>query len=510
MKIILSLSFILSIHAVLGQFNQGLEASFDFNDGDISDAIHHTNAELSSALFAKDRFGNKKHAIYLQGTKASYVILGREDYLKPETGSISLWLKIENKIFNGQGVMSNPVIFTKSNPSDDFFEGYLIHIDIVANKLGFGMATDEQNQAACRTVDEVAFNSWLHVVTTYDKDSLKLFIDGELEASVAKPFNPQFLKNEPVILGSYMNVKNERYLNGYVDDVKIYNRVLSLDEIQSLYHTPNPVRWKIVLQYALIILACILFLLLIIFISRLRIRHVIRREQERTALLQKSRETEMRMLKSQMDPHFIFNSLNSVQQLILANENDKAQSYLSKFSRLLRKSIESNMNDRISLYDEIDMLKKYIEMESMRFQTAIQTNVELQDNIDAKQILIPPMLLQPVVENAIWHGLLKKEGGEKLISMKFSLPSEKKLSCIVEDNGAGFNEKYIQNEKKENKSLALQFIKQRLELMSQLFHEYYFIEIKNRNLLIEQETGATVTLHIPVLIKIQYAEINHN
>lgn len=498
------------IDAVFGQLNQGLESSFDFNDGNIADAVHHKNAELSSALFAKDRFGNKKHAIYLQGTQASYVILGREDYLKPETGSISLWLKIENKIFNGQGVMSNPVIFTKSNPTDDFFEGYLIHIDIVANKLGFGMATDEQNQAACRTVDEITFNTWLHVVTTYDKDSLKLFIDGELEASVAKPFNPRFQKNEPVILGSFMNVKNERYLNGYVDDVKIYNRVLSLDEIQSLYHAPNPVRWKVILRYAIYILGGMFVLFLIIFITRMRIRYLLRKEQERNMLIKKSQETEIRMLKSQMDPHFIFNSLNSIQELILANENDKAQSYLSKFSRLLRKSIESNMNDSISLFDEIDMLKKYIEMESMRFQTAIQTDVELQSNIDARQILIPPMLLQPVVENAIWHGLLKKEGGEKLIRMRFSLLSEKKLSCIVEDNGAGLNEKYIQNEKKENKSLALQFIKQRLELMSQLFQGYYFIEIKNRNLLIESETGATVTLHIPVLIKIQYAESNHN
>lgn len=496
----------LPLHA---NVTEGLQASYTFNNGNTKDDVHGFQAEFFSTLPSKDRFGNKNHALYLQGTNSSYIILGNNDTLKPISGTISLWVKIENPIYGGRGVQANPIIMTKSNTTDDFFEAYTIVFDIGSNKLNAGGGYEESNQVGCRTVDEIDLHTWYHVALSFNDDSLWFYVDGELITSIVKKFRTKYVKDEPVIIGSYANSKNERYLNGYVDDVKIYNRVLNADEILQLYNAPNPVKWKIIFKYILIVVAALIALLLIIFISRMRIRQVLKKEQEKNKLIKKSQEQEIRMLKSQMDPHFIFNSLNSIQQLIIKNENRKAQSYLTKFSRLLRKSIESNVNDSISLQDEIDILNKYIEMESLRFETEISTELNIDDNIDLVQIQIPPMMLQPLVENAIWHGLLPKQEGDKKIYLRFYKADAKTLSCIVEDNGVGFSNKKNNGFVKKDKSYALQFIRQRLELMSEIYKQHFTITILEKVNDNNEINGTTITLYLPILIKENH-ESNNN
>lgn len=505
------ISFLINgyLSPLLASVTDGLVASYTFNEGSTTDDVKGMQAIMSFTHQSKDRFGNTKHAVYLQGTNASYIILGNSDVLKPTSGTVSLWVKIENPIFNGRGVMANPIIITKSNPTDDFYEGYSLFYDIGSKKLGAVTSLDEPNQAGCRTVDEIDLHTWYHISMTYDDESLKLYINGELAAAISKKFTTQFLDNDPVVIGSFLNSKNERYLNGYIDDVKIYNRVLSDKEILELYNAPNPVRWKVFFRYLLYALLGTLLLTGIIFFVRMRIKYVLKKEQEKTMLTKKSQEQEIRILKAKMDPHFIFNSLNSIQQLILTNENEKAQSYLTKFSRLLRKSIESNTYDSISLFDEIDILKKYIEMESLRFETAIETEVSVDDNIDIKQMSIPPMLLQPIVENAIWHGLLPKNGGEKKIELRFSLANEKTLTCIIEDNGIGLNSSRKKEKGKENKSFALQFIRQRLELMSEIYKQNYSITIEDASQTGYRNSGTIVTLKLPILKK-EYAQSNYH
>lgn len=120
-------------------------------------------------------------------------------------------------------------------------------------------------------------------------------------------------------------------------------------------------------------------------------------------------------LRSQMNPHFIFNCLNSIKLYTTQNDTIAASEYLTKFSRLIRLVLENSRNDRITLASELDALRLYMEMEAMRFKEKLKYNISVDKDVDLNYVEIPPLLLQPYVENAIWHGLMQKEEGDKLI-----------------------------------------------------------------------------------------------
>lgn len=146
-------------------------------------------------------------------------------------------------------------------------------------------------------------------------------------------------------------------------------------------------------------------------------------------------ESRLQSLRLQMNPHFLFNALNSVQQMILANEEMVATRYLSRFSKLLRTILIHSDKETISLREEMEMLNLYVELESVRFKEAFDYKIICGDDIDADEIKIPTLLIQPFVENAIWHGLMHKENN-RLLMVKFT-DEGNYIKCIVEDNGIG-------------------------------------------------------------------------
>lgn len=150
---------------------------------------------------------------------------------------------------------------------------------------------------------------------------------------------------------------------------------------------------------------------------------------------QKALESRLQSLRLQMNPHFLFNALNSVQQMILANEEMIATKYLSRFSKLLRAILVHSDKETISLKEELDILHLYVELESIRFKEAFTYSITCDENIDTDEVRVPTLLVQPFVENAIWHGLMHKEGDRKLL-VAFEEKGES-LQCIVEDNGVG-------------------------------------------------------------------------
>jgi putative methionine-R-sulfoxide reductase with GAF domain/ligand-binding sensor domain-containing protein len=150
---------------------------------------------------------------------------------------------------------------------------------------------------------------------------------------------------------------------------------------------------------------------------------------------QKATESRLQSLRLQMNPHFLFNALNSIQQMILANEEMVATKYLSRFSKLLRSILIQSDKEMISLKEELDILKLYVELESVRFKEAFSYEICCEDEIDADELKIPTLLIQPFVENAIWHGLMHKEGIRKL-RISFADKGDF-VQCIIEDNGIG-------------------------------------------------------------------------
>ena len=183
---------------------------------------------------------------------------------------------------------------------------------------------------------------------------------------------------------------------------------------------------------------------------------------------QKVAESRLQSLRLQMNPHFLFNALNSVQQMILANEEMVATKYLSKFSKLLRSILVHSDKEYVTLKEELEILHLYIDLESIRFKNAFKYSIECDEDIDIDEIKLPTLLIQPFVENAIWHGLMHKEG-ERLLSVKFSEEGEC-VHCTIEDNGIGrersHEAKLATGQGKKHTSKGIQVSKERLAAMA--------------------------------------------
>jgi hypothetical protein len=153
-------------------------------------------------------------------------------------------------------------------------------------------------------------------------------------------------------------------------------------------------------------------------------------------------------LSKQMNPHFLFNSLNSIQYYIVKNDKVSSSRYLSKFATLMRMILNNSQHQAISLNDELSALKLYLELEAMRFKEHFEYSIEIDPVIDQVSTFIPPFIIQPFIENSIWHGLMNREG-KGLLKIKLTY-KEQSISCIVEDNGIGRKKS---NEIQENSHL---------------------------------------------------------
>jgi sensor histidine kinase YesM len=185
---------------------------------------------------------------------------------------------------------------------------------------------------------------------------------------------------------------------------------------------------------------------------------------------QKIAETEMAALRSQMNPHFIFNCLNSIQFFTAQNNAEKASDYLTKFSRLIRLVLENSKSERVTLTNELETLRLYIEMEAMRFPNKLSYQILLADDVDADSIHLPPLLLQPYVENAIWHGLMHKDEGGT-VRIMVDQPQADFLQITITDDGVGRQKAtaYKSKSATQQKSFGMKITADRIELINQLY-----------------------------------------
>ena len=172
------------------------------------------------------------------------------------------------------------------------------------------------------------------------------------------------------------------------------------------------------------------------FISyKKRIQYIAEREQAKGAIQKRLAETKMEALQSQMNPHFIFNAMNSIQHFIIDNNTDEALMYMGEFSKLIRQTLDNSSKQRISLADEIQYLETYIHLENMRFKDAIHFKFNTSNSIDTHQVSIPPMLIQPFVENAFVHAF-DAQSVNPTLEISFT-QTENLLLCEIKDNGKG-------------------------------------------------------------------------
>lgn len=169
------------------------------------------------------------------------------------------------------------------------------------------------------------------------------------------------------------------------------------------------------------------------------------------------RDLERSALQAQMNPHFIFNCLNSIQRYIMDNDKEQAMEYLSMFAKLIRQSLTASTKNKITLSDEISMLINYLELEKLRFKNKFEFSIDLASSVVPEEIMLPPLLVQPYVENAVIHGMKNKEE-DGLIDISFRITDANYLEIIVSDNGAAV----LQPKTKQHKSLGISITSQRL------------------------------------------------
>jgi hypothetical protein len=245
-----------------------------------------------------------------------------------------------------------------------------------------------------------------------------------------------------------------------------------------------------------IILVLIMISLTIFLIIKRRYNRIFQEEKMKNELKINMLELETKVVKAQMNPHFIFNSLNSIQQFILADENENAYLYLTKFSKLVRKLLESTTRENISLENEIDLLNRYIEIESLRFEDSFSYKLYVGPELNPASVHVPHMIIQPFVENAIWHGLLHKKG-ERMLKISFLYLNNNCITCIVEDNGVGRVAKNMNIADKS--SLAMEFIKRRLDMINEVKNSGCGYTVIDKTEKEYQETGTIVDIKIPIM-----------
>jgi LytS/YehU family sensor histidine kinase len=206
-------------------------------------------------------------------------------------------------------------------------------------------------------------------------------------------------------------------------------------------------------------------ILIVALISVLVIAFIIfRHKNEKLRLKQRTAELEMQTLLAQMNPHFIFNCLTAINHSILNKEPDKASEYLTRFSRLMRMVLVNASKKTISLEEELDMLRLYLSMEQLRFKDAFDYTIELHDGVQPSQVQVPGFILQPFCENAIWHGLLHKEGrGRLVIDIQYE---NQQLIVSIKDDGVGLAEA-ARLRSKNTESMGLQLTATRLAIFNQ-------------------------------------------
>ena len=247
-------------------------------------------------------------------------------------------------------------------------------------------------------------------------------------------------------------------------------------------------------RIALLLFICLVVYALFIY----RVRTIRKQEALKTSINKQIADMRLKVLHTQMNPHFLFNALNSIQECIYTQQTAVASRYLAKFSRLVRLILEHSEHSFISLGQEIELLTLYLELETLRFEESFTYKIET-DSAETALLSIPPMLVQPFIENALWHGLLHKEG-EKRLSVLFRADKEN-IYVTIEDNGIGRKAAKIKKSGKEQQrqSWGIQLSSRQLDIVSHLTHQQASVSIEDLFTAEYEPAGTRVRLTIPIV-----------
>ncbi|WP_028981740.1 two-component regulator propeller domain-containing protein [Sporocytophaga myxococcoides] len=285
----------------------------------------------------------------------------------------------------------------------------------------------------------------------------------------------------------------------YIFEVVAANELGHWSGVPAKFHfVINPPFWKTWWFTLIILIALTIVLWLATRYALSRLHEQNERERLKLETDRNLLELEQKALRLQMNPHFLFNCLNSIKGLIAEGKNNEAKIYLSKFSKLMRTMLDNSMDSIVSLENEIASLQNYVELEKLSREDRFEFKVEVEDLIDKEFTGLPPMLIQPFVENAIIHGLSVKLT-KGLVVVLFNMEGEY-LKCSIEDNGVGREKaKMLEDESiTKHKSAAISVTQERLNILNRNLNQketkILITDLKDQN---DQPSGTRVELFIP-------------
>lgn len=463
---------------------------------------------LKKSLEAQDVFFGRNHSIYHNQMKAEvYLYMGEIykartkykqalAYLQKALQTISREKKSDNPSRIKKYSQVNPYLSTSLE--EPISEAYILkRVGQIYYELGnYSKALENSSQSL-----NLAREQGL-IQTEQDTDLLLSLIYASMqEHAKAYDYYNQYMSinNKPLVIepsGKWLESLNLNW-----KELQLKERELNqVEERNDLFRSAS-----------FFVFIPVVLLLLVIWQNR-RNEHTSRLLADQSKLLEQQRireleqtfdqklaETEMAGLRAQMNPHFIFNCLNSIKLYTVDQEAHKASEYLTKFARLIRLVLENSRSDRVTLSDELEALRLYAEMEIMRFKSKLSFSIEIDPVIDTEFVEIPPLLIQPYLENAIWHGLMHKEEGGT-VWVKVVQHQDNLLQVSIRDNGVG-RAKAMELKSKsatKRKSYGMKLTGDRLELINQLYHTQTQVQILDLIDGTGQPAGTEVILQIPV------------
>ncbi len=293
----------------------------------------------------------------------------------------------------------------------------------------------------------------------------------------------------------------------YTFEVQLVGEDGQVSEVLKYPLSIRPIFWRQTWFYALLALIAVGFVIMYYnrTIKRLREQSQLSErmaavELDRSRAEEAYRRAQLSALKAQMNPHFLFNALNSIQAYIFLNDKNMANSYLGKFSDLMRTTLEQSQRDYISLVEETRTLELYIALEAMRLQNDLIWTIDFDPSVETEFAMLPPLLIQPYVENALKHGLASKKGN-KQVTINFNVNKEQQtLICQIMDNGIGRSAAAELKKQRHGRhtSFSTSATEQRLILLNTGRDAKIYVEFEDLMAENGESAGTSVRIHIPM------------
>jgi ligand-binding sensor domain-containing protein len=248
-------------------------------------------------------------------------------------------------------------------------------------------------------------------------------------------------------------------------------------------------------------LVVLLVIAAIVLVVKLREKRLVKEQKVKSEFRERISSSEMKALRAQMNPHFLYNSLNAIRLFVLQNDSDNAEKYLVKFARLMRLILDNSRQDWVNLGSEIEQLQLYLELEQLRFDNKFYFSVQVDPSLHRENTSVPPMIIQPYIENSILHGIAHK-AGKGMITVTIQ-PSNGHLECVVDDNGVGRIKAMEFSSRKltSHKSVGLRVTQERLQLISERTGKTAGVEVVDKYDELKEAVGTKVIITLPLVSK---------